>query len=439
MRRLGLAAALLLTLLGLPSTSPAAGASVGGFAEVRFAATPGVEGTWWQAVERVRPRFEAKLADRVALYTEVEFALAQGRNPSLELQRLLEESDFGPLLEAAGVEWPTKRNEFLQIDDVGDVFTVERLYLDVYLPGIDLRIGRQALFWGSALMLNPTDPFPQLLVAEPWRPRQGTNAIRAIVPLGKHDFTGVIATSDTFDAIRAAGRLRLRLGWTDLAVVAAFRGDDTDGLLGVDLRGTLGVGWWVEAALHVDRTVSEMIAVGVDYSFPVFDSLVIAAQYYRNGRGTKEPASSGGSLGNAFTNLDLPETLATAFAADPTETDDDAEPDVFAPLLSGRDYVLVSVSAAFAPEVNLSLFALQNVGDGTGFFVPTVNVVPTGWLSLSLSAQIPYRMWGDGGEFKPDPDSLVLSRDLGPLGVYEADVSDLVPPATVTFWTRVNF
>ena len=437
-------APLLLTLLALtllPSLAHAR-ASAGGFVEVRFAATPGVDGTWWQTVERFRPRFEAKIADRVSLYTEVEMALAQGRNPILEFQRILDESDFGPLLEAAGNEWPTKRNEVLQIDGPQDMFWVERLYLDIYLPKVDLRIGRQALFWGSAIMLNPTDPFPQLLIAEPWRPRQGTNAARATVALGdKHDFTGVIAASDAFDAFRAAGRLRLRFPWADMAVVAAFRGDDNDAILGVDLRGTLGVGWWVEAALHIDETVHEEIAIGIDYSFPLFDSFIVTAQYYRNGRGAgpKDEPAPGGSLGQLAGALDLGDSpLAQAFTPDDAATEA-PEPETFPALLQGRDYFLLSLAAAFAPEVSASFFALQNLSDGTGFIVPSVTVSPTGWLSLALNAQIPYRLWGDGGEFKPAKDDLVLSTEIPVLGTYEADFSPLVPPATITFWTRVNF
>jgi|GEM_PF-998054 len=424
--------------LALPSSAWAAGASAGGFVEVRFAASPGADGQWWQLVERFRPRFEVEIVPRVSIYTEVEFAMAQGRNPTLELQRTLDESDFGPLLDAAGWQWPTKKNTFLQIDDIRDVLFVERLYVDVYLPGVDIRVGRQALFWGSALMLNPTDPFPQLLIAEPWRPRQGTNAIRATVPLskGKHDFTAVLAANDSFTAIRAAARLRLRLSFADLAIVAAFRGDDIDGLIGVDLRGNLGVGYWLEAALHIDDTVHEEIAIGIDYSFPVLQSFVVALQYYRNGAGAgpkDEPTATNSALGGSLDLADSP--LGAAFGA----SDNAPQPETFAPLLGGRDYLLLSVSLGIVNEVSASLFTLQNLSDGTGFIVPTVNVIPTGWLSLSLSAQIQYRLWGDGGEFKPDKDDLILTADAGPLGELTADLSGLLPAANVTLWTRINF
>ncbi|MCO4770777.1 MAG: hypothetical protein KDA24_12165 [Deltaproteobacteria bacterium] len=431
-------------LLGLalltPTPAQAVTASAGGFGEIRFSAQPGVDGTWWNLTERVRPRFQAQLHERIAVAAEIEMLFVQGRNPRLEIQTLMEESDFGPLLELAEVEWPTYANEVLQIDSIADVLSVERLYVDFYLPFMDLRVGRQALFWGSSMMINPTDPFPEFLLAEPWRQRAGTNAVRAIIPFNEDiDFTAVFATNDIFTKMRAAGRLRLRLPFADLALVAAFRQDDLDGLLGVDLRGELGVGWWFEGSLHIQETIYEEFAVGVDYSFPVLDGLIVMAQYYRNGAGAgpkDEPTLVTGRLTN-----DLPPELGEAFsgAADTADADV-ADPKVFAPLLGGRDYLLLTVNQVFAPEVSLSFVALQNLDDGTGFMIPSVTVSPTGWLQFALNAQIPYRLWGDGGEFKPDPDSLIVSQEIGPFNqLYEADFSGLLPDATITFWTRASF
>ena len=437
MGSLFLAVVALATLMLLPAPARAVGVSVGGFGEIRFSAQPGVDGVWWNLAERVRPRFQGQLHERIAVVAEVEMLFVQGRNATLEIQNILEGSDFGPLLDLAEVEWPTKANEILQIDDITDVLSVERLYVDFYLPFMDLRIGRQALFWGSAMMINPTDPFPEFLLAEPWRQRAGTNAVRATIPIkDRADFTFVLASNDIFTKVRAAGRLRLRLPFADLALVAAFRQDDLDALIGMDLRGELGVGWWFEGSLHVRETIYEEFAVGIDYSFPLLDGFIVMAQYYRNGAGAgpkDTPDTTTVSI-----PIELPAELADAFAS---ETPDAAkDPRVFAPLLGGRDYFLLSLNLAIVREISVSAMALQNLNDGTGFAIPTVTVSPTGWLQLALSAQIPYRLWGDGGEFKPDPDSLVLSQEIGPFNqLYEADLSGLLPDATVTFWTRANF
>ncbi len=438
---LGLAL-LLVGVLGGPDRAYAARASAGGFAEVRFAAQPGVEGRWWNLVERIRPRFQADLHERISISAEVELLFVQGRNPTLEIQNIFEESDFGPLLELAEVQWPTKENESLWIDDASELFSVERLYVDFYLPIMDIRIGRQALFWGSAMMLNPTNPFPEFLLNEPWRLRAGINSIRATIPVNEDvDFTAVIATNDTFTKVRAASRLRALLPGLDVAVVAAYRGDDQDGLIGVDLRGEFGVGWWIEGSMHLAQDDHfEEIAIGIDYSFPVLDGLIVMAQYYRNGAGAgpgDDPVPIAGRLAS-----DLPPEVADVFATDGADAAEAAaaEPKVCAPLLSGRDYVLLTVNQVFAPEVSLSVIALQNLSDGTGFVFPSLTVSPAGWLQFALNAQIPYRIWGDGGEFKPDPDTLVVSQEIGPFNqLYEADFSGLLPDATITFWARANF
>ena len=71
---------------------------------------------------------------------------------------------------------------------------------------------------------------------------------------------------------------------------------------GGSVRGTAGVGFWLEAATHIGATTSDPadpasdspenyseLAVGVDYSFPLLDGLVIVAQYYKNGGALSNP------------------------------------------------------------------------------------------------------------------------------------------------------
>jgi hypothetical protein len=159
--------------------------SVDGFVEVRAQVSTGVDGFPALFVQRVRPELQAPLAERLMLVSTVELGLAQGRYMQDELQRTLEDSDLGPLLEVAGCTWPQEENQWLHVSSAADYLSVERLYLDAYLPRVDLRVGRQALNWGSAFLVNPTDPFPEVLLLEPWRPRRGVNAVRSTVPIGQ--------------------------------------------------------------------------------------------------------------------------------------------------------------------------------------------------------------------------------------------------------------
>jgi len=403
-----------------------------GFVEVRAHASVGVDGEPVQVIERVRPELAAEISDRVALSTTVELGLSQGRNLQDEVERTLTESDLGPVLDALGCTWPEPENTFLGISAAEDYLRVERLYLDVYLPQADLRLGRQALQWGSAVLVNPTDPFPEVLLVEPWRPRAGVNALRATVPVGEgHQLQAVVGTDDTFRKVRLAGRATMNALDTDFSLVSAWRQESDEGLVGLDIRGTLGVGFWVEGAVHLREDPYEEVAVGVDYSFPVLDTLVVTGQYYRNGAGSKEvdPEDLTNGIGAAIEPPDCGDA-GDLFTA--------AEPDPFAPFFRGRDYGLLSVLLAFSPEVSATALWVQNLGDGSGLIVPVLSTFPTGWLEVSLAGQIPLSLWGDGGELHPADDDLVWAVDTGGDPI-EVDLSGLVPDATLILWTRLNF
>jgi len=403
---------------------------VKGFGEIRGIWYAGTDDVAISVVERFRPQLQVPLSERVRITSTVEMALQQGWTMQKGFEKTLLASDFGPFLESC--EWPVETHEFLGISGPEDVFRVDRLFVDYYHPKFDLRVGRQALQWGSAQFLNPTDPFPELLLMEPWRPRSGVNAALMTVPIKDlHDMNLVVATSDTLDALRLAGRLRLNWKGTDFALVGAYRGDANNGLVGLDIRGTLGVGYWLESAVHIEENPWLEVVAGVDYSFPIGERMVLSGQYYYNG-GNFE---SGGL--DAMTGVIEPPDCgeeASALFATPGEVSK------FGPMLTGHHYGLLSAGIGVLPELSFQLAWLQNFGDGTAFGLTTVSVNPTGWLDLSLSAQLPVRLWGDGGEFSPSEDQLRIEYELIPDSEpLSADFSGLVPKATVILWTRANF
>jgi hypothetical protein len=414
-------------------TSLARAQTVDGFVELRAQASTGVDGFPALFVERVRPELQAPLGERLMLVSTVELGLAQGRNMQDELQRTLEDSELGPLLEAAGCTWPQEDNPYLHVSSAADYLSVERLYLDAYLPRLDLRVGRQALNWGSGFLVNPTDPFPEVLLLEPWRPRRGVNAVRGTVPLGEdHQVQAVVGSNDAFTQMRLAGRATVNVVGTDISAMGAWRQESEEGLVGLDVRGTLGVGFWAEGALHVRDELYEELVVGLDYSLPVGQALVITAQYYRNGGGSPEQSSPGGLTGALSSGVAGPECAGDLFPAPETE------PDPFAPVFRGRDYAIGAVSFGIVPELSLSSLWVQNLGDGTALFVPGLSTAPTGWLTVAASASVPVSTWGEGGELRPNPDDLSQTIDVlgSPLTL---DLDGLVPSATFSVWTRVNF
>jgi hypothetical protein len=415
-------------LIGAASPVVAGAAEEGqGFAELRGTASLGVSGEQLQFVERVRPTLATALGERLKLVATLEAALTEGRNLQDELRRTLDASGASTLLAQAGCTWPEPASSFFHVSGAGDYLAVDRLYLDWYGEAVDARAGRQALHWGSAQFFNPTDPFPEVLLAEPWRPRRGVNALRSHVALAElTDATLVAAVDDSLTHGRAAGRLRTHVAGTDVAVSGAWRGG-ASWLAGLDLRGTFGVGWWAEAALHpTGGRVHEEVAVGLDYSFPVLERLVVMAQYYRNGAGDLHPSVTSRAAGLAGA------AGPTCSGASPPGIGGVADP--FAPFTLARDYLLVSVVAQVTTDLSATLPVLQNVDDGSAVAIPTLSFAATDWLELWASAQVPFTTWGHGGELKPRRADLVFAA--GPARV---DLSGLVPTATITLWTRASF
>ncbi len=430
--------------------STAAAQSVEGFTEIRVSSNLGVDGTPWNLVERARPTFETELgSDRLMLQWTLETALVQGRQSQKVLEQALNASDLGPFFDLAGCEWPTGTHQHLAISNNPDLLSLERVYVDWYHPNFDLRVGRQPLNWGSAQFTNPTDPYPQVLLTEPWKPRQGVNAARLTVPIGDglNQIQAVVGTDNRFQKVRAAARGTVNVAQTDFSVISAYRQESDELLTGIDIRGNAVVGFWFEGSVHARKLfirgdgvdVSEELAMGIDYSFPIFQNFVVGAQYYRNGAGATDP-SEYDFASRASQGVEAPQ-CDQELGPDSPFGDGSGTVDPFAPFFSAQNYGLVSVNAVLTTEFSLSTAMLQNFDDGTGTLIPTLTLSPFGSTQIALSGQIPYKFWGEGGEFKPNPADLALSMP-SPLVVGEAidvDLSGLVPDATLTLWTRTSF
>ncbi|MFK7929029.1 MAG: hypothetical protein AB8H79_12625 [Myxococcota bacterium] len=393
--------------LWLSLCSPAAAVDTDGFAEVRVQAYTGVEGAPVAVIERFRPTFSADLSDRISLSSTLELGLNQGWRADVRARRLLEDANV-----LAPSEEPS--NPILRIDELSDYLYVDRLYVDAYTKYADIRVGRQALNWGSGFVVNPSDPFPQVLLTEPWKPRQGVNAVRATIPLGGLSRVQLVgASDDAFVHPRVAGRVTVNALDTDFSAVGAYREEANNGIVGLDIKGTLGVGFWVEGVVHIgEGTPYEEVAIGADYSFNVLNGLFVTAQYYRNGN---EPGVTGPSA---------------LFAE---------REDPFAPFFSGRDYLMLSGNLAIVPEASTSVLAIQNLGDGTAFIVPTVGVYPSAKFDITLAAQIPLSTWGDGGEFRPSPQTLQATLPTLDGGTTDVDLNGISPSSTLILWLRYNY
>ncbi len=394
-----------------------------GYAEVRASGLLGVEGTPWTLVERARPRFAIPIGDRVTVEAVVEAAFQQGRDNTDEAAELMLASDFGPLLELAGCSYEPEP----RYDQVGDYLSVERLHIDLNLKSVDLTIGRQALNWGSGLVFHPTDLYAEVVATEPWRERRGVNAVKAAIPVGDHQITAVVAVDDDLSPlyaeeigapdVSAAVKATFRVGGTDLSAVGHVASDE-DWFAGADLRGNLGVGWWVEGGWHGKAGAAEVVA-GVDYSFDVLDSLFVAAEYRYDGTGARpedyDYAARSGGVSNPF---DCPFLETTSVPDEPRFT-------------LGQHYADALVRLAVTEDFGVSGLVLVNLLDGTGYAVPDAYANVGSHATVHLGAQIPF---GEDGEFRPAAEDLTYSS-----GAYSADLSGLLPDATLLGWVRYSF
>ncbi|MDC0708561.1 hypothetical protein POL68_08775 [Stigmatella sp. ncwal1] len=164
--------------------------------------------------------------------------------------------------------------------------TVDRAFIDYRFEKWDLRIGRQAINMGSALIWNPIDLVDFNTALNFAVEKRGVDSARAAISLTPTSrVLGLVAFPDG----KALSLLRgeTLLGSTGLALLAADDRRRDEQIIGVDVKGDLWVGYWVEGAVHLPREgkASYRVVVGVDYSFTVLERLTLSAQYYRDSSG----------------------------------------------------------------------------------------------------------------------------------------------------------
>ncbi len=263
-----------------------------------------------------------------------------------------------------------------EIEEVDDYLTIERLYFDCYFERFDLRLGRQAVNWGSAQIWNPTDLFREFFLTDYWAERKGINAAKVFIPFpGNSWLNAVAATGDTSISDNRYG-LKLGTTWKDADIAGVFMDDTVAERLvgGVDIKGQFEIGYWLEGAwfFPMDRDLDDHLefVVGIDYSFPLKDGLIIAAQYYYDGSGERSKQDYDWMAVIDGTRFNL-----------------------------AQDYASLMATLAWNGEVSLSLLVISNLNDSTGIVNPYLNLLLPFDLQLNLGANL--TVGPEGGEFKP--------------------------------------
>ena len=195
------------------------------------------------------------------------------------------------------------------IGSVGIYHNLDRAFLQVSADFADISIGRDAIAWGSARIVNPTDvvaPFTydQLDTED----RVGVDAIRVRIPIGAMgEFDTGYIFGEGFDFEKSAFFLRSQLNAAETDVSIVLAGFQKHLLVGLDIaRGIGGAGFWLETAFvfvepfgqDADAASNYLRAsTGFDYSFG--EKTYGFIEYHFNGAGAKTPD-------NYLANLDEP-------------------------------------------------------------------------------------------------------------------------------------
>ena len=212
----------------------------------------------------------------------------------------------------------------------------------------DITIGRQAIAWGSARVVNPTDVVaPYAYNQLDTEDRIGVDAIRVQIPigvLGEFDTGYVFGENLALEKSAFFLRSQLNAIETDFSII--LLGFREHLMTGFDIaRGIGGAGFWLEAAyVYANAFNNEngeaenylRASIGLDYSFSGVAYGFI--EYHLSGAGAGEPE-------DYLDNL-----------SQPAYTDG-------AVYLMGRHYFVPGLTYQITPLISLSGVILSNVSD----------------------------------------------------------------------------
>jgi len=245
---------------------------------------------------------------------------------------------------------------------------LDRFNVQWQFPQGDLTIGRQAISFGSARIINPTDIFlPFNVQTFNQEYRTGVDAVRYQAPLGElGEFDiGLVLGEDSKPKNSAAFmQLRGNVDGKDLQFTFTRFSEQT--MVGAGIQTALGdYGFWFELASVNGETDYIRTSVGLDYAFTENSFAMI--EYHHNGAGSDE----------ADEYLTLLTTLPYQRGG------------VF---LLGQDYVIPSFSVRVSALWGLRAQAIYNLSDDSAFFSLSTeyNVAENFYMDLGF-----YHFFGD--------------------------------------------
>jgi hypothetical protein len=224
---------------------------------------------------------------------------------------------------------------------------LDRLNLQINLRSGDLTIGRQAISFGSARIINPTDvflPFDVKTLNQEYR--IGVDAIRFQKPLSDLSEldVGVILGQDG-DEENSAVFAQALTNLSGMDISGTLIRYSRQNLIGAGIQSSLGVfGFWLEGARVWGDADYARLSTGLDYAFN--DSVFGAIEYHFSEAGASSPEEY----------ISLVNSIAFQKGG------------VF---LLGRNYLIPAVSWVASPLLTVSMQALINLDDSSAFLSMT--------------------------------------------------------------------
>ena len=259
-------------------------------------------------VNRLRLNLFYALADSLSFAFAYDFT-PRVQDPLLFSQSPIAVGTASSRYRVADLDSPLYPRTDEPVGSVGIYHNLDRASVQFSTDFADFSIGRDAIAWGSARIINPTDiiapyTYDQLDTED----RVGVDTIRVRIPIGvmgEVDTGYIFGNKFNFDKSAVFLRTQLNAVETDFSILLLEFQRDL--LVGFDIaRGIGGAGFWLETAYVFTEPFNDdsdtlnnylRTSVGFDYSFGGETYAFI--EYHFNGAGTKKPE-------NLLTNLDKP-------------------------------------------------------------------------------------------------------------------------------------
>lgn len=237
-------------------------------------------------------------------WNSLSFEFAYDLSPKIQDPRLFEENSFLFLFDTAEYRFADFRRRVApapgkDVSSIGLFHNLDRLLVTWKTDFADIFIGRQAVAWGSARVINPTDVLAPFAFNElDQEERRGVDAVRMRIPLGMMDELdmGFVAGED-FRSGNNAFFLRGKTYKFQTDISAVLLGFRRHLLVGLDVaRAIGGAGFWFEASCVIPDYFREKkepggkkyfrASAGMDYNFS--GKTYGFVEYHFNSAGQKE-------------------------------------------------------------------------------------------------------------------------------------------------------